>query len=137
MNFDLSSLNWIAIGICLVFGQVFLSVWFIVLFGTPWAKEYGVQDKKQHTKEIPGYTYGVQAVCTLLLIIGLASLQSILDIKTFAGGVLLGLFVAVFYSIATALPGYIFLKRMNAFLMAMGSQAILILVVSIILALWK
>ena len=137
MNLDLSSLNWLAIGTCLVFGQAFLSVWFILLFGTPWAKEYGVQDKKQHTKEIPGYTYGIQALCTFLLVIGLAVMQSLIGIDTLMAGVLFGLYVALFYSIATALPGYIFLKRMNAFLMAMGSQVILILVVSTILAIWK
>ena len=137
MNFDLSSLNWLAIGTCLVFGQVFLSVWFIVIFGTPWAKEYGVQDKKQHSKEIPGYTYGIQALCTLLLIIGLAIMQSISGIDSWMGGLLFGLFVAVFFAIATALPGYVFLKRTNAFLMAMGSQAILIVIVSIILAVWN
>ena len=137
MNLDVSSLNWLAIGTCLVFAQVFLSIWFIVLFGTPWARAYGVQDKKQHTKEIPGYTYVIQAACSLLLIIGLASLQSILGVDTLAEGVFLGLFVTVFYSLATALPGYIFQKRMKTFLMAMGSQAILIVVVSISLALWK
>ena len=137
MDLHLSSLNWFAIGTCLVFGQVFLSVWFIVLFGNPWAKEYGVADKKQHTKEIPGYTYGIQALCTFMLILGLAMLQSTLGVNTFTDGITLGLFVALFYSIATALPGYIFLKRMNAFWMAMGSQTILILVVSIILAVWQ
>ena len=137
MNLDFSSLNWLAIGTCMVFGQAFLSVWFIVLFGTPWAREYGVQDKKQHTKEIPGYTYGVQALCTFLLVLGLALMQSLIGVATLKSGVLFGLFVAVFYVIATALPGYIFLKRMNAFLMAMGSQAILILVSSTILAVWK
>lgn len=137
MNLDLSSLNWLAIGACLLFGQAFLSVWFIVLFGTPWAKEYGVQDKKQHSQEIPGYTYGIQALCTLLLVIGLAIMESLMGIDTFMEGVLFGLYVALFYAIATALPGYIFLKRTNAFLMAMGSQAILILVASTILAIWK
>ena len=137
MDLDFSSLNWIAIVACLVFGQVFLSVWFIVLFGTPWAREYGVQDKKQHTKEIPGYAYGVQAFCTLLLVIGLAIMQSVLGIHTLKAGLLFGLFVAVFYALATALPGYIFLKRMKAFLLAMGSQAVLILVISTILAIWK
>ena len=137
MNLDFSSLNWFAIVTCLVFGQAFLSLWFIVLFGTPWAKEYGVNDKKQHTKEIPGYTYGVQAFCTLLLVVGIAIMQSILGIQSLQSGVVFGLFVAVFYSIATALPGYIFLKRMNAFYMAQGSQAILILVASVILSVWK
>ena len=137
MNLDFSSLNWLAIGTCLIFGQVFLSVWFIVLFGTPWAKEYGVQDKKQHAKEIPGYTYGVQVLCTFLLIVGLALMQSLLGIQTLGSGFLFGLYVAVFYALATALPGYIFLKRINAFAMALGSQTILILVASTILALWN
>ena len=137
MNLGFSSLNWWAIASCLVFGQVFLSVWFIVLFGTPWAREYGVEDKKQHTSEIPGYTYGIQAFCTFLLIVGLALMQAWLGIEGLQSGALLGLFVAVFYAIATSFPGYIFLKRTNAFLLAMGSQVILIVVVSIILAIWK
>ncbi len=137
MNLDLSSLNWITIGTCLVFGQVFLSVWFIVIFGTPWAKEYGVQDKKQHAKEIPGYTYAIQAFCTFLLIVGLAAIQSVIGIDSLMGGLLFGGFVAVFFAIASSLPGYIFLKRTNAFLLAIGSQAILIVIVSIILAVWN
>lgn len=137
MSLPLASLNWAAVGVCLVFAQVFLSVWFIVIFGTPWAREYGATDQKQHTKEIPGYTYAVQAFCTFLLIIGLAAMQSQIGIDTFGEGLLFGLFVAVFFAIATALPGYIFLKRMNAFLIAMGSQTVLILVVSTILAIWK
>ena len=137
MDLDLSSFNWLAIVTCLVLGQVFLSIWFIVLFGNPWAREYGVSDKKEHTKEIPGYTYGVQALCTLFLIFGIASLQSMLTIDTLKGGLGLGFFIALFYSLATALPGYIFLKRMNAFWMAMGSQAILIVILSVILAVWK
>ena len=137
MNFDLVSLNWLAVGTCLVLGQVFLSVWFIVIFGTPWAREYGVQTKKEHTQAIPGYTYAVQAFCTLCLILGIAIMQSMLGIESFKDGALFGLFVVVLYSLATALPGYIFLKRMNAFLMAMGSQAILILILSVILAVWK
>lgn len=137
MNLDLLNLNWLAIIVCLIFGQAFLSVWFIVLFGTPWAREYGVQNKQQHTKEIPGYTYAVQALCTLLLIIGIAMMQNLVGIDTFQAGILFGLFVAVFFAIATSLPGYIFLKRMNAFLLAMGSQAILVIVFSAILAIWK
>lgn len=137
MNLELSSLNWLAIGTCLLFGQAFLSVWFIVLFGTPWAKAYGVEDKKQHTKEVPGYTYAIQALCTFLLILGMAFMQSMIGIDTLQSGFLLGLYVSVFYVIATALPGYLFLKRLNAFLMAMGSQVVLILIVSTVLAIWK
>jgi len=137
MNLELISLNWVAIGACLILCQAFLSVWFIVIFGTPWAKEYGVQDKKQHAKEIPGYTYGIQAFCTLMLIIALAIMQSMIGVESLQDGLLFGLFVALFFTVATSLPGYVFLKRTKAFLMATGSQTILILFVSMILAVWK
>jgi len=137
MELDLSSINWYAVALCVVFGQAFLSVWFIVLFGTPWAKEYGAADKKQHAKEIPGYTYGIQAGCTLLLTLGIAVLQTLLNTDSFTEGLTLGAFVAVFFILTTALPGYLFLKRMNAFWMAAGSQAIVVVAISIILAVWK
>ncbi len=137
MELHLSSVNWYAVIACLVFGQAFLSLWFIVLFGTPWAKAYGVSDQKQHTKEVPGYTYAIQALCTALLIFAIANLQVALSVQSLGSGILLGLWIALFYSVATALPGYAFLKRWNAFWMAMGSQAVLIVVVSAILAVWK
>ena len=137
MELKLSSINWYAVLACLVFAQAFLSLWFIVLFGKPWAKEYGAADQKAHTKEIPGYTYAIQALCALLLIIGIANLQQLLGVQGLGGGISLGLAIAILFSIATALPGYIFLKRWNAFLMAMGSQAVLIIVVSAILAVWQ
>lgn len=136
MEFNLSSLNWTAIVVCIVVGQVFLSIWFIAIFGNPWAKEYGVDDKKQHTKEIPGYTYAIQALCTFLLTLGIAILHPMLGINSAIGGLNFGLFVAVFFAIATSLPGYIFLKRMKAFWMATGSQSILAIILSIILAIW-
>ncbi len=137
MELNLSSINWYAVGACLVFGQIFLSLWFIVLFGTSWAKEYGVADSRQHTKEIPGYTYGIQALCTLLLIIGMAVMQGALSIDTFSEGLWFGFLVVLFFSWASALPGYIFLKRWKAFFLSMGSQAVIILVISSILAIWK
>lgn len=137
MDLHLSSINWYAVIVCIIFGQVFLSVWFIVLFGKPWAKEYGVADPKQHTKEIPAYTYAIQALCTALLIIGIANLQIGLSVQSLDAGLKLGLWIAFFYSLTTALPGYIFLRRWTAFLLAMGSQTILIVVVSAILAAWS
>lgn len=134
MEFNFSSINWFAVLACVFFSQAFLSVWFIVLFGNPWAKEYGVSDKKQHSKEIPGYTYAIQALCTVLLTLGIANLQALLSIESFGMGLQLGFYIALFFSWAPALPGYVFLKRWNAFFLAMGSQAVIIVV---ILALWK
>ena len=137
MEFSFSSINWLTVLTCVIFGQAFLSFWFIALFGTPWAKEYGVSNKKQHTKEIPGYTYGIQALCTVLLTLGIANLQGLLSIQSLGAGIQIGLYIALFFSLATALPGYVFLKRWNAFFLAMGSQAVVIVVISVILALWK
>lgn len=137
MELNVETLNWLAIGVSIIIGQLFLTVWFTALFGTPWAKAYGATDKKQHTEEIPGYTYGIGLLCTALLTIGIALLQSTLSIDTLGGGVALGLFIALFFCLATMLPGYAFLKRWNAFFLAVGSQASVILILSIILALWK
>lgn len=93
--------------------------------------------RQEHTSQIPGYTYAIQAFCALLLIIGIANLQILLSVQTLSAGISLGVWIAVFYSIATAMPGYIFLRKCNAFLIAMVSQAVLIVVVSAILAVWK
>jgi len=107
------------------------------LVGAPWAKAYGVSDKKQHVKEVPGYTYAIGFVCTTMLTIGIALLQSKLAIDTLGEGVSFGIFITLFFCIATALPGYAFLKRWNAFILAIGSQSALILIISVILAIWK
>ncbi|MEM7446425.1 MAG: DUF1761 domain-containing protein [Pseudomonadota bacterium] len=137
MELNFADLNWIAIIVCVVVGQVFLTVWFLVLFGEPWAKAYGAADKKAHAKEIPGYTYAIGLACMVLLTLGLAVLQRSLAVASIGDGLALGLFVAVCFSIATALPGYAFLRRWSAFFLAIGAQLVLILILSAILAAWQ
>lgn len=137
MELNFATINWLAVGASIIVGQIFLTVWFTVLFGTPWAKAYGAVDKQQHTKEIPGYTYGIGLLCTALLTLGIALLQSTLSIDTLGASISFGLFIAICFCIATMLPGYAFLKRWDAFFLAVGSQVSVILIISIILAIWK
>jgi len=54
MELTLSGINWFAVLASIAAGQVISTVWFVVLFGDPWAREYGAADKKQHTAEVPG-----------------------------------------------------------------------------------
>lgn len=135
MNFD--GLNWLAIIVCVIVGQAFLTLWFLVLFGEPWAKAYGATDKKAHAKEVPGYTYAIGLICMIVLTIGLGVLQRGLDVTSLGDGLELGLFVAISFCIATALPGYAFLRRWSAFFLAIGAQAVLILILSAILSVWR
>ena len=137
MELNFAAINWLAVGVSIIIGQIFLTLWFTALFGTPWAKAYGVADKKQHTKEIPSYTYGLGLLCTALLTIGIALLQSTLSIDTLGEGITLGLFIGVFFCLATMLPGYAFLKRWDAFFLAVGSQISAIIIITIILAMWR
>lgn len=129
-------INWLAILVCVIIGQIYLTVWFAVIFADPWAKAYGAADKAQHTKEIPPYTYGIGLVCVILLVLGLNALQQAFGVTGIAGALGVGIFVAVHFCIATALPGYAFLRRWPAALMAIGSQASLILILSVVLALF-
>ena len=136
MMLEFAGLNWWAILACIVVGQVVLTVWFAVIFAKPWATAYGVADPKQHTAEVPPVTYGVGLGCMALLCIGLAVLQRSLGVAGLGGGLTIGLFVAVMFVVATALPGYAFLRRYNAFRLAIGAQVLVILVNSAILSLW-
>ena len=57
MSFEFSQVNWLSVFVCFVIGQVFLTLWFTVLFGEPWAKAYNPSmSKAEHTKEVPGFT---------------------------------------------------------------------------------
>lgn len=137
MELNFINLNWLAILTCIVVGQIFLTVWFLVIFGEPWAKAYGAADKKQHTAEIPPYTYGIGLVCMILLNLGLALFQQTAGIDTLETGFMFGIMIAIFFVIATALPGYAFQKRWPAGILAIGSQTVLILILSSILAVWQ
>ena len=138
MNIDFAQINWLAIVVCFVVGQVFLTLWFTVLFGEPWAKAYDPKKtKSEHTKETPGYTYGIGALCTLLLTLGIAFLQNALNVQGISSGVSLGLFVSLMIVATTMLPGYAFLKKLNGAAIALGSQVVLIIILSIILSAWK
>ena len=120
-----------------VAAQLISTVWFTVLFGERWAAEYGAATRQQHTKEVPGYTYGVGLLCTVVLVLSIASLQRALSIESAGSALGFGLFVAVGLCIATGLPGQAFLKRWRVFLIAYGSQTVMILAISFILALWR
>ena len=137
LEINFSEFNWLAIVASIVAGQIISTVWFVVLFGDPWAKEYGVSDKKEHASQIPPYTYAVGLLCTTLLVFSIAALQQWLGVDSLGGALTLGCFVAVGLAAATSLPGYAFLKRWSAFGLAIGSQVAMILGISIILALWK
>lgn len=137
MFFEPGNLNWLAILVSVIAGQIILTIWFAAVFADPWAKAYGAADKSQHMREIPGYTYAVGLVCMIALTIGLALLQQGLGITTLGAGLGSGLLVALCFSAATLLPGYAFLKKWDAAVLAAGSQFVVILVVSAILAVWQ
>ncbi|MBT8459169.1 MAG: DUF1761 domain-containing protein [Boseongicola sp.] len=137
MPIDFASLNWLAILACVLLGQIFLTVWFAVLFADPWAKAYGAADKAEHTKAIPAYTYGIGLICMILLVVGLALVQQALGIVTLGAGLTSGGIIAICFAVATALPGYAFLARYDAAKLAIGSQVALILILSAILGAWS
>lgn len=137
MNIDFSAINWMAVLVSVVAAQVVSTVWFVVLFGEPWAKEYGAKDKKEHTKAVPPYTYAVQLACTVVLVLSLAILQQVAGVNSLGSALATGLFVIVGFSISTGLPGQAFLKRWRVAAIAYGSQAAMILVISLVLGLWR
>ncbi len=137
MELSLAGINWIAVGACIVAGQVLLTVWFAAIFAKPWARAYGVDDPKQHTREVPGYTYAIGLACTALATVGIAVLQAALGARGAGDGAALGLLLALCFGAATAVPGYAFLKRWSACGLAVGSQAMLIMAVSAVLAIWR
>ncbi len=137
MEFNLSDFNWGAIAASVLAAQGIATVWFVVLFGEPWAKEYGAPNKRQHTQEVPLYTYAVQVLCTAVLVLSLAVLHRWLAIDSVSEAVALGLFVSVGFCVATGLPGQAFLKRWRVALMAYGCQTTMILGISVILGAWR
>lgn len=136
MVLDLAGINWLAVLVCVVVGQVVLTVWFAVVFADPWARAYGVADKKQHAADVPMYTYGIGLACMIALTLGLAILQRNLGVSSLGGGLSSGVFVALMFCVATALPGYAFLRRWSAFGLAISAQVVVILILSVILAVW-
>lgn len=129
--------NWLAVVASIVAGQILSTVWFVVLFGDAWAAEYGAADRAAHTKDIPGYTYAVQLACTVAMALGLAALQRWLSVDTAGEGVQLGLFVAIAFCVATGLPGQAFLKRWRVAAISLGCQSTMLVVMSLILAVWR
>jgi len=137
MDINFSDFNWAAVVVSVIAGQIISTVWFVALFGEPWAKEYGASSKQQHTKEVPPYTYAVGALCTFVLVLSIAALQQRLGVDSAGEALELALFIAVGFSIATGLPGQAFLRRWRVAALAYGSQAAMIVAVSLILGLWR
>ncbi|MCA9705016.1 MAG: DUF1761 domain-containing protein [Myxococcales bacterium] len=119
----------------MIVGQLVSTIWFVVLFGEPWAREYGASSKQQHTKEVPPYTYGVGLLCTATLVVALALLQRALGVTTMGGALGLAAFVSVGFCIATGVPGQAFLRRWRVAALAFGSQVAMIVAISAALVL--
>lgn len=137
MDLTFSELNWWSVLASVFVGQLISTIWFVVLFGQPWAHEYGVTSKKQHTSEIPGYTYAIQLLCTIAMVLSLAVLYRWLAVDSLANGLQVGGLVALGFCLATGLPGQAFLKRWRVAAIALGCQISMILGVSVILSLWR
>lgn len=137
MEWNLSTINWAAVGVSIVAAQVVSTVWFVVLFGEPWAREYGVASKGEHTKAIPGYTYAIQILCTAVMVLTLALLQSLAGATTLVDSLLIGGLAAIGLCIATGVPGQAFLKRWRVAVLAFGCQVAMIVTASLILGLWR
>ena len=133
MELDVSALNWVAVLVAVIAGQVVSTVWFVVLVGDPWARAYGAKDKKQHTSEVPGYTYGVGVLCTATLVITIALLQAALKVTDVGAALKLGVLLALGLCLATIIPGQAFLRRWSVASLAGGSQVAMILVISVVL----
>jgi len=111
-----SEINWIAVVVAVIVGQIILTLWFTVLFGNPWAAAYGAESKAAHAKDVPRVAYGVGLVCMVVLVIGTALIHNAIGINS-----------------ATVLPAYGFLLKPDAGYIASGSQAAAILAVSTVL----
>ena len=133
MSLNFADLNWVAILVCVIVGQVLLTLWFTVIFGDPWAKAYGAASRAEHTKAVPPWTYGIGLAGVILVTVGTALLQAVLGVTGLGGGLGLGLFLAVFIVVAAIVPGYAFLRKLDGGVIAAGSQAMLVIVVSAIL----
>ncbi len=130
----IGSLDWVAILVAIGVGQVVSTVWFVVLFGEPWARAYGAADKKQHAKEIPPYTYAVQVLCTAFMAFTLALFFRLLGVRNLEEALLVVAFVALGFCVATGLPGYAFLKRWKAAGIALGCQVVMLVAMGVVLA---
>lgn len=133
MEWSFGALNWVAILVGVVVGQVVSTIWFVVLFGEPWARAYGAKSKKEHTEQVPGYTYGVGAACTFVLTVSIALLHAALSVTSVGAALSLGVLLSVGFCVATCLPGQAFLRRYDVAWIACGSQTAMILAISAVL----
>ncbi len=135
MEVDIAALDWVGIGAGVVAGQLVSTIWFVVLFAEPWAREYGASSAKEHTKAVPPYTYAVGLVCTTLLVLSLAFLQRALGVNGIGEALTLAAIVSLGFCVATCVPGQAFLRRWRVAAIACGSQVAMIMVISIVLVL--
>jgi len=71
------------------------------------------------------------------MVLSLALLQGAFGVASTGAGVSLGVLVSLGFAIATGLPGQAFLKRWRVAGIAYGSQVVMILAASAVLAGWQ
>jgi hypothetical protein len=137
MGSGFSELNWPIIALCVVAGQIIATLWFTVLFGDSWAKEYGASSRQQHSSEIPAYTYIIGLFTNIALTLGIYWLQVAMNTDSLSKGLCQGVFISLFFCLPCIAPGQAFLKRWKVLALTAGSQSVIIIVISMILSVWK
>ncbi|MFK8002438.1 MAG: DUF1761 family protein [Polyangiales bacterium] len=97
----------------------------------------GEEQEGAHAKAVPPYTCAVQLLCTVVLVLSLAVFQQLCGVNSVGGALATALFVILGFSVSTGLPGQAFLKRWRVAAIAYGSQAAMILVISLVLGIWR
>ncbi len=140
MPFELSDLNYLAIVVGVVLFMVGGYLWYMV-WAKPWMAETGLTKEK-----IAGYKgtskawmpYVVAVVCAAIITLSLAALIERLGSTEIQGGIKVGALVGVGIVATTIMTNYAFeYKSMRHWLITAGYSVVMIMIVSVLLAVWQ
>ena len=131
--------NYPAVGISAIASMVVGFLWYSpMLFGTPWMKLSGLDDKKMKAaqKDMPK-TYGISFVASLITAYVIATLVNSMLVSSLSDGLALGTVLWLGFVATTMVTGVLFQKMPWAlFLINSGCQLASILAMSAILTVW-
>jgi hypothetical protein len=135
MKIDFSSLNYYAIGLCLIISVFISMIWYSpILFGKQWAVLTGqsIGGPPNPVKLLIGVICNLIFVFSITVLIQVLGIQGIMSVFVFSVVVGVGILFAV------NLPVYLYNGlKMKLLIIDMGGTMLSILIVSIVISIWK
>lgn len=134
---DFSSINWLAIVVCVVVSMVSGSIWFNPkTFFPVWWKAIGRSENEQPGMQNMGMVWGLTVLSSFVQAVSLALMINVMGSSSLGSGAMAGFMLWLGFVATTGLTNKLFSGQLKAWVIEQGNHLINFLLFGAILGAW-